>query len=407
MKQKCKKCGKICNIKPTKYIKVFLRRKMIFMCETCEDLVDWKTDDDSYQSNINHFGWDECTLECFDSRLYCWIYKKIIRDKKYCEVKLKGGVMYNCFPVDLKDDYLVCCKDEFDSIIECEVHRRGELEKSLPLNCIQGIKILDIYKDYVESDVEEPVYGFKGVQLINGVLKAHDYIYEIGIPYEEPQRNRQRTDFQDVYSHFCIRIEDVLLNYRDFITSSISFSQGKGYGEERLFVVKGDGHCFQNTNYGWVSNRLTLIREVSKKEIIQYFNNSPDLKLTTEKYFEDANIIYKNVWLEYTKTDIKPYNQFMSSDEIENMLIRSCEYNKIVHCPQNDKVPKFEKCQSCHYYTYDMKGKKKTYSYLIVRNAIQEGTFDETDINYQYLWEHNCKSELEAIQRLLKYKLME
>ena len=48
-----------------------------------------------------------------------------------------------------------------------------------------------------------------------------------------------------------------------------------------------------------------------------------------------------------------------------------------------------------------MEGKKKTYSYLIIRNAIREGIFDKTDINYQYLLENNCKSELDAIQRLL------
>nr|WP_025774306.1 hypothetical protein [Clostridium botulinum] len=242
--------------------------------------------------------------------------------------------------------------------------------------------------------------------LKDGILTTHKYIYEIGIPYEEPQRNRYHTNFQDVYSHFCLRIEDVLLNYRDFITLPIKFSKGKGDGEQRLFEVKGEGHCFKNPDCGWVSNRLTIIREVCKEEIIAYFNESPDLKLKTGEYLEKLNR-YENVWEEYENADIKPYKQFMSDDEINNMLIGSCAYKKMSLCPQNDKVQKFERCQCCDYYKYHMKGKKNIYSYLMVRNAIREGTFDETDINYQYLLEHNCKSELDAIQRLLTYNLMQ
>lgn len=402
MEEKCRKCGTTCIIKPTEYIKVLFRRKMIFMCKTCEDLIDWKKDTNLYHPNRNSFDWNECIVECFDSRLYYWLDKKVISAKKYCEVKLKGGITYNCFPVNLRDDYLVCCKDEFDPKIEYGVHRMGNVEKNIPLNCILGIKILDIYKDYVEPEVEEPVYGFKGVHLIDGVLKARDYIYEIGIPYEEPQRNRHHTNFQDVYSHFCIKIEDVLLNYRNFITSPISFSQGKGHVEERLFLVKGEGHCFQNTTYGWVSNKLTLIREVSKEELIEYFNKKPEIKLAAEKYFENANSTHKNVWFEYAKADIKPYKQFMTDDEIEHMLIRRCTYNKMGYCFQKATL-KFENCKQCKCYKHFQENKKKTYSYLIIRNLIRKGNFDEADINYQYLLEHSCKSELDAIQRLLKH----
>lgn len=406
MEVKCKSCGKSCNIKISKYIKVLMRRKMIFMCETCEDLVDWKTDMDPYSSNKNQFGLYECTLKCFDSQLYNWLNKKVLSNRVYCELKIKDGTVYNCFPVDLRNDYLICCKDEFDPLIECGTHRIGEVGNSIPLNYILGIRILDIYKDYIEPDVQEPIYGYKGVTLIDGVLKARDYIYEIGIPYEEPQRNPYHTDFQDVYSHFCIRIEDVLLNYRDFISSPISYSQGMGYGEVRLFLVKGERHCFQNTTYGWVSNRLTLISEVSKEEIITYFNKNPDLKLSTEKHFKDGNSTFEDAFLEYAKADIKPYKEFISNDDIDHTIVQSCPYKKNDYCHQNGIIEKFEKCKQCKCYKYFMEYKEKTYCYLILRNAIRKGIFYETDINYQYLCEHNCKSELDAIQRLLKYKQM-
>lgn len=50
-----------------------------------------------------------------------------------------------------------------------------------------------------------------------------------------------------------------------------------------------------------------------------------------------------------------------------------------------------------------MEYKKKRYCYLTMRNAIRKGVFSKEDENYKYLFERNCKSELEAIQRLLEY----
>jgi len=246
MQRKYKKCGEFYNVELAKYIKVLWRRKMIFMCETCEELTDWKKDEEIEQLNRNNFNFNECVVECFDYRIYSWIYENIIKHKKYCELRLRNGIIYNCFPIDLKNDYLVCCKDGFDPSIEYGTYRMGDIEKNIPLNYIIGVKILDRYKDYFEPEVKEPVYGFKGVSVVDDLLKAKGYIYEIGIPYEEPQRIRPYTDFQDVYSHFCIKIEDAL-NYRNFIISPIAFSRGNGHSEVRLFKVKGEGRCFKNT----------------------------------------------------------------------------------------------------------------------------------------------------------------
>ena len=327
MQQKCKNCGEIYNIEVNKYFKMLLARK--FLCKTCEDINKWKENTLDYE-NQNYYTWGECKIQHYDFRLYNRIEEEIIRPKKNCEIKLKFEEIYHCFPIELLGDYLLCCKDE----LENGVHRSGDMEKRIPINYILGIKLLDIYRDYVEPDIEKPVFGFKGVCLTDGILKSKDYIYEIGIPYEEPQRNPYYTDYQDVYSHFCHRIEDVLLNYRDFITSPMLFSQGKGHGEERLFLVKGEGHCFQNTAYGWVSNKLTLIREVSKEEIIKYFNKRLKLKLKTEKHFIEQGI--ENVWVKYEQAEIKPYKQFMSNVEIENLLIQNCNYYKLDHCPQDN-----------------------------------------------------------------------
>lgn len=240
--------------------------------------------------------------------------------------------------------------------------------------------------------------------MVDGILKAKGYIYELGIPYEEPQKIRPHTDYQDVYSHFCIRIEDVL-SHRDFITLPITFSQGKGFSNQRLFKVKAEGHCFKNnTSNGWVSNKLTLIREVTKDEIIEYFNKDKKLKSLAEDFLKSTNSKYEDIWSEYTKADIKPYKQFLDDNEIEEMIVNKCRYRKEDDCLQDDPVLEFDKCEQCNYYKYFMVNKKKTHSYLTLRNAIRKGTFNEEDESYQYLLEHNFESELEAIKRLLKYK---
>lgn len=402
MQSKCKKCGELYNVELIKYMKVLWRRKMSFMCGTCEGLIDWRKNKDINQVNRNSFNSKECVVECYDNRLHGWIYEKIIEQNNYCELRLRNDITYNCFPTDLKEDYLICCKDEYDPDIEYGTHSIGDIEKKIPLNDILSIKILDIYKDYFEPDVKAPVYGFKGVGVVDGLLKAKDYIYEIGIPYEEPQRIRPHTDFQDVYSHFCITIEDVL-SHRDFINLPIVFSQGKGCSNQRLFEVKGEGHCFENTTNGWVSNKLTLIREVTREEIIEYFNENQKLKLAAEIFLKSRNSKYDDIWSEYAKADIKPYKQSLDENEIEAIIVKSCPFNKKDVCIQDCLELEFGKCEQCNYYKYSMEYKKKRYCYLAIRNTIGKGVFNEEDDNYKYLVEHNCKSKLEAIQRLLEY----
>ncbi len=401
----CKKCGKICDVKLSKYFEVLLRRNWIFMCETCEKIDDWKKRS-QFLNTENYFYSTECSIEGFDPRLSIWVENKIIREQAYCVIMLRDKTEYTCFPVELKEDYsLICRNDEYNPEIEYGLHRKGALEVNIPLSDIRSIKIMDIYRDVAVPDVEKPVYGYKGVCLQNGILEAMDYIYEIGILYEEPQQNPYQTDYQDVYSHFCLKMEDVLLKYgRDFISSPITLARGKLCNDMRLFIVKAEGHCFENTPDGWVSNRLALIKEVQKEEIIAYFNKRPELKVQVQKYFAKESI-YDNIWEAYEKVEIKPYKQLLSDDEIEMLIIESCDYKKMGHCIQDDLSPKIERCQRCKCFNFPMSvsGELKTYHYLKVRNAIRQNTFNDANTSYQYLLEQNDKNYLDAIQRLIKY----
>lgn len=402
MIKKCKKCGKVYDIGIFKYIESLWRSRMVFRCDACEELINWKKNEDLNRINRNKFSFDKCNIEYYDYRLYSWIYEKVLDKNEYCELRLIGDIIYNCFPSDLKEDYLICRKDEYDSNIKYGTHRIGDIEMSIPLNHILCIKILDVYKDYFEPDIEEPVFGFKGIEVINGIIKAKNYIYELGIPYEEPQRIRPNTDYQDVYSHFCTRIEDVL-NYRDFIVSPIAFSQGKGCSNQRLFEVKAEGHCFENTTKGWVSNKLTVIREIPREEIIEYFNQNQQLKLIAEEFLEFRNSKYEDMWLEYATADIKPYRQFINDNEVEEMIVKCCKFNKSDVCIQVYPNVKFEICEQCSYYKYDIAYRKKEYCYLTIRNMIRKGIFSKENKNYKYLIDNNFKSEIEAVQRLLDY----
>ena len=92
MQSKCKKCGELYNVELIKYMKVLWRRKMSFMCGTCEGLIDWRKNKDINQVNRNSFNSKECVVECYDNRLHGWIYEKIIEQNNYCELRLRNDI---------------------------------------------------------------------------------------------------------------------------------------------------------------------------------------------------------------------------------------------------------------------------------------------------------------------------
>ena len=54
-----------------------------------------------------------------------------------------------------------------------------------------------------------------------------------------------------------------------------------------LFRVKAEGHYRQNSPCGWVANKLTLLNEVDKSEIIVYYEKNPALLLKLKDKWEE------------------------------------------------------------------------------------------------------------------------
>lgn len=94
-----------------------------------------------------------------------------------------------------KDDYLYCYNDEGNLRRDYGMHIKGEVILWIPINTIEKIQVINVYDDYDVPEVKEPVYGYKGVTICNGILGDARYIYEIGIPYEEEKRNPYITNF--------------------------------------------------------------------------------------------------------------------------------------------------------------------------------------------------------------------
>lgn len=401
MKCNCRKCGNTIDLKMVQILTKRNNMKWLFLCQQCNEIEIWKTSNRNsvFGSGKNCYG--EYRVNGNSFGLAQWI-EKITRDEeKLLRLYKIDGTKDDFYPIKFVNDYLWCNDDEYDPAIEGSTHKKGQKEIRIPINEICKLKTICWYDDYVAPDVVEPVYGYKGVTLCNGILGDGRYIYELGIPCQEEKRNPFKTDFQDVYSHFCSCMEDVLFRWeRDFISSTMKSSAGLHAFDTRLFKVKGEGHCFKTTQGGWVSNKLTLIKEVSQKEVIEYFSAKPELIEKMIHHYaksKDSN----NIWLKYINTEVKPYTQIVDQQEIEKLFIDNCEYRKIEECGHPLEELNMDVCKQCRYYPHYMAHSENEYNYLMSRSLVLRYDFDESCSCYQDLMLKKAIREISAIQRMI------
>lgn len=289
------------------------------------------------------------------------------------------------WPEEIKNNYLIGYNVEYDPNIENGMFRKGKVLKEIPLSCISYIKIeMDIEK-YEEPDVKEPIIGYKGLRLDKGILLANnDYIFDINVPYIESKKNPYKYDYQDIYSHFCQSIEDVIA-WRDFLSDH----------NYRVFKVKAEGHCCKYGNH-WVSNKLTIISEVTQDEIIEYFNSDPE-KLKIVKGMPDK------VWDRYLETKRKPYKVIVDEKEILDLYVHGCDGYKSRICKQCDSILSYKLCDECSLKGIIVEANKGKLYYLQLRAEILNKSFRENDERFKWLIEHKQKNKVQALRRLLKY----
>jgi len=289
------------------------------------------------------------------------------------------------WPEEIKNNYLIGYNVEYDPNIENGMFRKGKVLKEIPLSCISYIKIeMDIEK-YEEPDVKEPIIGYKGLRLDKGILLANnDYIFDINVPYIESKKNPYKYDYQDIYSHFCQSIEGVI-SWRDFLS----------HPNYRVFKVKAEGHCCKYGNH-WVSNKLTIISEVTQDEIIEYFNSDPE-KLKIVKGMPDK------VWDRYLETKRKPYKVIVDEKEILDLYVHGCDGYKSRICKQCDSILSYKLCDECSLKGIIVEANKGKLYYLQLRAEILNKSFRENDERFKWLIEHKQKNKVQALRRLLKY----
>lgn len=399
MQAVCKVCKGKHNVSLFNYCNVWINRKKRYLCDRCQELDDWKKDQNIFgKADINYFG-DILRIKGYDLRIVQWIRNKAIRPKNCCEITLQNDTILIAFPIDTNEYYL---KYNVDNMDEYKIHVPGKQVNDIALKDIKKIKIIDVHKDYVPEDVTEPIYGYKGVYVSRGILGDNKYIYDLGIPYIEPKRSPYKYDFQDVYSHFCLNMEDVYLHFgRDYIQESLSDYK---YCIVKLFLVKAEGHCHHYTKYGWVSNHLTLVREITQNEIIEYYEKNLEiLSELKNKLFKDHK--KDDIWEQFKVAKIEPYIQATGKNSIEQIVIQNCEYRKVEECQQDQTNLSLEKCKTCTLKNFitAYESMRPEYAYLICRSDILEGKFSENSEEYRLLQENRHKIYKEAIDRCRQY----
>lgn len=392
MKNTCMNCENKYETKFLKFVNSLLSENFC-LCDTCIKLKTW-------EENSKYIRYDGISNEWYikefenPSDIINDVIKSnlnvakldIVERNKILKIRKRDlNESERIWPEEIKNNYLIGYNVEYDPNIENGMFRKGKVLKEIPLSCISYIKIEMNIEKYEEPDVKEPIIGYKGLRLDKGILLANnDYIFDINVPYIESKKNPYKYDYQDIYSHFCQSIEGVI-SWRDFLSDP----------NYRVFKVKAEGHCCKYGNH-WVSNKLTIISEVTQDEIIEYFNSDPE-KLKIVKGMPDK------VWDRYLETKRKPYKVIVDEKEILDLYVHGCDGYKSRICKQCDSILSYKLCDECSLKGIIVEANKGKLYYLQLRAEILNKSFRENDERFKWLIEHKQKNKVQALRRLLKY----
>ena len=392
MKNTCMNCENKYETTFLKFVNSLLSENFC-LCDTCIKLKEWEENSKYIRydgiSNELYIKEFENPSDIIDDviRFNLNVAKLDIGERnKILKIRIRElNESEKIWPEEIKNNYLIGYNVEYDPNIDNGMFRKGKILKEIPLSCISYIKIESDIEKYEEPDVNEPIIGYKGLRLDKGILFANnDYIFDINVPYIESKKNPYKYDYQDIYSHFCQSIEDVIA-WRNFLL----------HPNYRVFKVKAEGHCCKYGGH-WVSNKLTIISEVTQDEIIEYFNSDPE-KLKIVKGMPDK------VWDRYLETKRKPYKVIVDEKEISDLYVHGCDGYKSRICKQCDSILNYKLCDECSLKGIIVEANKGKLYYLQLRAEILNKSFRENDERLKWLIEHKQKNKVQALRRLLKY----
>lgn len=212
----------------------------------------------------------------------------------------QNGELLLGFPVKLSKNLLTLRKEKSEPD---GYHTALKEEFNIYLFEIDHISAIRAYDDFHAIYVKKPIWGYKSIPDENGKLLAKGHLYEVNTKNEVEIRNPYVTDFQDCYLHFCTSMECVALcpGPTDYLSSIKNYVNG--HSVYRLFRVKAEGHCVNMRGDWWVTNTLTVLEEVSKNEIYQYYMENPKAREMVSAHCK----LPQHFWEEFLNSEIAPY----------------------------------------------------------------------------------------------------
>ena len=277
---------------------LFARYRNPFFCFDCNENKVWiKSFSHSTVLTTSKLNNNELYVTPSDSYIETYIHTIIKNDDLMCDIQYIDKSHEYVFPFKYANNYIYAYGDSWFEGLKDAPHSPNDIELLIPLYKVEKISQAYIYQDYYESDPIKPMYGFKAMVVSKGIISNG---YELGVAKEVDKRpNPYLTDYQDCYLHYCENLEDPLLYwYRDFIAESLQDHQ---YPSHHLFKVKVEGHYFKHTEHGWVTNKITLIEEVSKANIITYLEQNPLILEEIKAYWTREGKPH-DLWEKYKET---------------------------------------------------------------------------------------------------------
>ena len=237
---------------------------------------------------------------------YCWrntpMFRGYAEPSYVFKLHMNNGEVIVGFPVQLTKNLLTLRKEQSKPD---GYHVALDEEFTVYLFDIDHISAVRTADDFHAIYVDAPIFGYKSIEESDGKLYAKGHTYRLNEPNVLETRNPYNTDFQDCYFHFCTSMEGVALcpGPTSYLNSIKNFAKGRAVF--RLFRVKAEGHCISRNDDldWWVTNKITVLEEVSKEEIYQYYMENPRAReLVAQK-----EQLPPTFWDEFLKSKITPY----------------------------------------------------------------------------------------------------
>ena len=208
--------------------------------------------------------------------------------------------------------------------------------------------------------------GFKGIEVVNGILRSKSNgdeagaIFEIGVLTDKTAIDDGMGFSEKGYS-FCGAIEDVL-PWENFLGSKYA----PGFVVSRLFRIDTLNNRVIGSKSHYKAERIVVLEEVCKEEIIKYFEENP--KRLPEEYKRDFESFCEMQW--------EPYTEVADQKSIGDLIVYNCfrRHQKSL-CLQEAGFEDIEKCKICPGYMWrgDVGNSMFDYLYLQARRKIKAG----------------------------------